>query len=120
MVTTATSPLVTCNVRPVGPRPDTYDFSVSERTTSSNTYSRLTAATTGYVNQLGVVAVIPPESQSCSQSRFDEHLYREHHRVENLSAKLKSFRRIATRYDKLLRSFAAFVSLAYIIVWLRY
>ena len=73
-----------------------------------------------YVNQLGGVAVIPPKSNRAAKPLFDEHLYRERHRIENLFAKLKSFRRIATRYDKLLRSFAAFVSLACIIVWLKY
>jgi transposase len=73
-----------------------------------------------YVNQLGGVAVIPPKANRAAKPAFDEHHYRERHRIENLFAKLKSFRRIATRYDKLLLSFSAFVSLACIIVWLKY
>ena len=72
-----------------------------------------------YVNQLGGVAVIPPKANRAAKPAFDEHLYRERHRIENLFARLKSFRRIATRYDKLLLSFAAFVSLACIVIWLK-
>lgn len=49
-----------------------------------------------YVNQLGGVAVIPPKSNRAAKPAFDEHLYRERHRIENLFAKLKSFRRIST------------------------
>ncbi len=73
-----------------------------------------------YVNQLGGVAVIPPKANRAAKPPFDEHLYRERHRIENLFAKLKSFRRISTRYDKLLLTFAAFVSLACIVLWLKY
>jgi transposase len=38
---------------------------------------------------------------------FDEHLYRERHRIENTFARLKFLRRIATRYEKLHDSFAS-------------
>ena len=50
-----------------------------------------------YVNQLGGVAVIAVNSSRAQKPDFDEHLYRERHRIENLFARLKSFRRIATR-----------------------
>ena len=50
---------------------------------------------------------------------FDEHHYRERHRIENLFCRLKSFRRIATRYEKLYATFAAMVSLACILIWLK-
>ena len=72
-----------------------------------------------YVNQLGGIAVIPPKSNRALKPAFDEHLYRERHRIENLFARLKAYRRIATRYEKLLCSFAAMVSLACILVWLK-
>ena len=55
--------------------------------------------------------------QELAQRRA-EHLYRERHRIENLFARLKAFRRIATRYEKLHTCFAAMVSLACILVWL--
>ena len=72
-----------------------------------------------YVNQLGGVAVIAVNSSRAIKPAFDEHLYRERHRIENLFAKLKAFRRIATRYEKLRATFAAMLSLACLLVWLK-
>ncbi len=73
-----------------------------------------------YVNQLGGVAVIAVNSSRAQKPAFDEHLYRERHRIENLFARLKAFRRIATRYEKLHATFAAMLSLACILIWLKY
>ena len=72
-----------------------------------------------YVNQLGGVAVIAVNASRAQKPAFDEHLYRERHRIENLFARLKAFRRIATRYEKLHFTFAAMLSLAAILVWLK-
>ena len=72
-----------------------------------------------YVNQLGGVAVIAVNASRAKKPAFDEHLYRERHRIENLFARLKAFRRIATRYEKLRASFAAVLTLACILVWLK-
>ena len=72
-----------------------------------------------YVNQLGGVAVIAVTSSRSQKPPFDEHLYRERHRIENLFARLKSFRRFATRYEKLHATFAAMAFLACILVWLK-
>lgn len=71
-----------------------------------------------YVNQLGGTAVIALHPSRSYKPQFDEHLYRERHRIENLFAKLKHYRRISTRYEKLHDTFAAMVSLACILVWL--
>jgi transposase len=73
-----------------------------------------------YVNQQGAVAVIPPKANRALKPAFDEHLYRERHRIENLFARLKTYRRIATRYEKLHVTFASFVSLACILIWLKF
>lgn len=73
-----------------------------------------------YVNQLGGVAVIPPKANRALKPAFDEHLYCERHRIENLFARLKHYRRIATRFEKLHCTFAAMVSLACILVWLKF
>lgn len=72
-----------------------------------------------YVNQLGGVAVIAVNQSRAKKPAFDEHLYRERHRIENLFARLKAFRRIATRYEKLHSTFAAMLSLACLLVWLK-
>lgn len=72
-----------------------------------------------YVNQLGGVAVIAIHPRRTILPAFDEHLYRERHRIENCFARLKAFRRIATRYEKLQSTFAAMLSLACILLWLK-
>jgi transposase len=72
------------------------------------------------VNQLGGVAVIALHPRRSQKPAFDEHLYRERHRIENLFARLKAFRRIATRYEKLHSTFSAMVSLACILIHLKF
>jgi transposase len=45
-------------------------------------------------------------------------LYRERNMVERLVGRLKEYRRIATRYEKLAASYLAFVHLAALRIWL--
>ena len=63
--------------------------------------------------------VIPPKSNRIDQREYDRHLYKERHLVECFFAKLKSFRRVATRYEKLARTFRAVVLIAACLVWLQ-
>jgi transposase len=70
------------------------------------------------VNQHGGIAVIALHPSRSLKPAFDGHLYHQRHRIENLFARLKSYRRISTRYDKLHSSFAAMLSIACILVWL--
>ena len=55
---------------------------------------------------------IPPKSNERDPWRCDWWLYKERHLVEVFFLKLKEFRRVATRYDKLARRFLGFVHLA--------
>jgi transposase len=55
----------------------------------------------------GVEPVIPPISSRCKILLYDKSLYRQRNRIERFFNKIKNFRRIATRYDKLRRSFFA-------------
>ena len=50
---------------------------------------------------------------------IDRHLYKERHLIETFFNKIKEYRKIATRYDKLAEVFAAFVCLAASLIWLR-
>ena len=64
--------------------------------------------------------VIPRKSNSKRPNpEFDSHLYKVRHLVENLFAKLKHFRGIATRFEKLARNFKSIVYIGCMIVWLR-
>jgi transposase len=49
---------------------------------------------------------------------MDWYLYKIRHLVENAFYRLKQFRGIATRYDKLKRNYQSAVALAYIFIWL--
>jgi transposase len=66
----------------------------------------------------GKTAVIPAKANRKSPRKYDHHLYRERHLIENFFAKLKQFRAIATRYDKTARNFLAAVYLAASVIWL--
>ncbi len=63
--------------------------------------------------------MIPPKSNRVSPQTYDRDLYKQRNLVERFFNKLKHFRRVATRYDKLLANFLGFVKLAAVAIWLR-
>jgi len=64
--------------------------------------------------------VIPKKKNSISKNKkYDEDIYRPRHQVENLFARLKHFRGIATRFDKLKRNYEGTVALACAYLWLK-
>ena len=71
------------------------------------------------VIQTGAEAVIPPKRNRKIQRPYDIDLYKERNVIERFFNKLKQFRRVATRYDKLLANFMGFVKLAAIAIWLK-
>jgi transposase len=62
--------------------------------------------------------VIPRKRNERLWSPFDRELYRERNRVERCINKLKQFRRVATRYEKLAANYLALVTLAAAMLWL--
>jgi len=71
------------------------------------------------INGHGSEIVIPPKRNRKVQRSYDVDLYKERNLIERLFNKLKQFRRVSTRYDKLLVNFMGFVKLAAIAIWLR-
>ena len=67
----------------------------------------------------GSQIVVPPKSNRLIQREFDRHIYKERHLVECFFAKIKAFRRISMRYEKLAVNFRAMVLIASCMVWLR-
>ncbi|WP_177218119.1 IS5 family transposase [Paenibacillus algorifonticola] len=55
---------------------------------------------------------IPPKANSQHPRKVDWYRYKERHLVECFFNKIKHFRRVATRYDKLAKSFLAFIYIA--------
>lgn len=67
----------------------------------------------------GVRAHIPTQRDRNVQRSVDRLLYRQRNLVERFFSKMKHFRRVATRYDKLARNFLAAVALAAVRLWTR-
>jgi len=66
----------------------------------------------------GSKIVIPPKRNRVDQRQYDRHIYKERHLVECFFAKLKVFRRVSTRYEKLAKIYKATVLIASCMVWL--
>jgi putative transposase len=71
------------------------------------------------IAQTGGEVVIPPKRNRSLKRPYDAELYKERNIIERFFNKLKQFRRVATRYDKLLANFMGFVKLAAIAIWLK-
>jgi putative transposase len=71
------------------------------------------------IAEAGIEVVIPPKRNRKVQRDYDIDLYKERNRIERFFNKLKQFRRVATRYDKLLANFMGFVKLAAVAIWLK-
>jgi putative transposase len=67
----------------------------------------------------GSEVVIPPRRNRKIPRAYNTELYKERNLIERFFNKLKQFRRVATRYDKLLVNFMGFVKFAAIMIWLR-
>jgi transposase len=65
----------------------------------------------------GTQAVIPSRRSRKTPIPHDETACRRRNRIERTFGRLKDWRRIATRYDKLARNFAAAVAIAAIVIW---
>jgi len=68
---------------------------------------------------LGSRAVIPSRANRKRQRAIDKHLYKERHLIECYIGKLKHFRRVFSRFDKLAKNYLSFVQFASTIIWLR-
>jgi transposase len=69
------------------------------------------------LKQDGIKSVIPGRSNRKRPIQHDQRCYRDRWRVEAAFCRLKDFRRIATRYDKLAINFLSAVALATIIAF---
>jgi transposase len=65
----------------------------------------------------GAEAVIPPNPTRKHPHGFDAEAYKSRNLIERMFCRLKDFRRIATRYDKLARNFLAGILIVAAITW---
>ena len=75
--------------------------------------------TRSLVRELDFEPVVPPKRTRRQPWDYDRVLYRRRHQIERLFQRLKGFRRVFTRFDKLDVLYRAFVHLALIVDSLR-
>ena len=71
------------------------------------------------VRARGAAAVIPPRSNRREQREYDKHLYKERHLVECFINKIKHYRRVFSRFEKLSKNYLGFLSFVSALIWLR-
>jgi transposase len=71
------------------------------------------------VQEIGALTVIPSRSNSLNPRKYDKNLYKQRNLVERFYGKIKHFRRIATRYDKLAVTFMSFLYFVGIFIWIK-
>ncbi len=92
-----------------------------------NLYADYVIADKGYDAEAFVIklkeqnsaVVIPSRRNRKEQRLIDKHLYKERHLIENQIGKLKHFRRVFSRFDKLAKNYLSFIYFASTVIWLR-
>ena len=70
-----------------------------------------------FLSQRGTTPVIPNNPTRKHPHAFDAHAYKRRNLIERMFCRLKDFRRVATRYDKLAVNYSATVHLAALVLW---
>ena len=68
---------------------------------------------------LGYVPVVPPKQNRLTPWEYDRAMYKRRNEIERLFRRLKGFRRIFSRFEKLDVMFVAFINFALIVDSLR-
>lgn len=71
------------------------------------------------IAECGAIAVIPPRKNRKEERDYDKHLYKERHLVECFIGKIKHYRRIFSRFEKMASHFLGFLSFVGALIWLR-
>jgi transposase len=71
-----------------------------------------------HIKSINAIPVIPPKSNWIIQRDYDKIIYKERNLIERLFNRLKQFRKIATRFDKIQINFEAFIYVACFYLWL--
>ena len=70
-----------------------------------------------FLTERGTQPVIPNNPTRKHRHPFDPQAYKLRNLIERMFCRLKDWRRIATRYDKLATNFAAAIAIAAIVSW---
>src|ERR1039458_10015526 len=67
----------------------------------------------------GALPVIPNRCTATKKAYCPKRFYRRRHKIENFFCRIKDWRRIATRYDKLARNYLAATTLVGALYWIK-
>ncbi len=70
-----------------------------------------------HIKDEGALPIIPSRSTAKHKAYCPKRFYRQRHKIENYFCRIKDWRRIATRYDKLARNFLAATFLVSALYW---
>ena len=89
-----------------------FDFVIADRSYAAQDFlDEITAS--------GAEAVIPPKKNAKAPHAYDAWRYRERHLIECFMGKIKHFRRVFSRFDKLARRYLGFLHFVSALIWLR-
>jgi transposase len=70
-----------------------------------------------FMTERGTVPVIPNNPTRKTNHPFDRKPYRQRNVIERMFSRLKDWRRIATRYDKLAHTYTSAIAIAALVTW---
>ena len=71
------------------------------------------------LQERGVEIVVPSRSNRKEPREYDKHIYRERHKVECFINKMKHYRRVFSRFEKLSKNYLSFLYFVGSLIWLR-
>jgi transposase len=88
------------------------DFVVADKGYDSDAFVEVIKANGG-------IPVIPPRCNRKTPREYDKDIYKERNLVERLFQKLKQYRRVATRYERLALNYMTMLSLICMMIWIK-
>ena len=70
-----------------------------------------------WLDERGTTPVIPPRRNRKIQYAYDKAIYRQRNTIERMFCRFKDWRRIATRFDRNVKTYMSAVALAAAVIW---
>jgi transposase len=90
----------------------TFDYLIADRSYGAVAFIEEVVAS-------GAQPVIPPKKKAKQPREYDHWRYRERHLIECFIGKIKHFRRVFSRFDKLASRYLGFLHLTSTLIWLK-
>ena len=88
------------------------DYVIADRSYDANAFLEI-------IESSGAKPVIPAHPRRIGKREYDKHLYKERHLVECFIGKIKHYRRVFSRFEKLAKRYLGFLSFVGALIWLR-